>query len=418
MSDFIKKYKHGDAVFRVLNVDNINRIIDVLVKIKGDGCLIEKPVDAEGRNWRIIFDRRRSDTQQSGGDFPADDTKPMDYLIRFVGGVKRESQYGDLLAQTDFKITGASNQWIRDTMLPLGYCYLTFTTSGGDVTTAKATDNVSTGFSLKAQRKNAGRLYRLAHGNQYAAFIRKGDGNSIQIDFENYADAPAYILRQWNTDNNYTSIPKSVFENGGGDYAFMHYDTYLGENETAVTHPHEIKFAQMNKAFFQDFVFHVSEIAKEVIEDNLCQLVLYDFLETWRYHVATQLDNPDGVPYAGTPGANHGGWVRIDRIDGLADWDDFSQFLQDCQALHDRVFSSPFSTVEDGIAACATLKQLLESLKAQLDDYGDSLAEWQAELDNAATALPSITSAIDALESTATSQEARVENLKRIIGNS
>ncbi len=123
MENYIQKYKHGDALFRVLSVDNINRIIDVLVNIKGDGCLIEKPCNAEGRNWKIIGDDKQSDTPKEGANEDPEEPKPLDYLIRFVGGNPRESQYGDWAAQTDFKaVQNASGEWLRDTMLPLGDC--------------------------------------------------------------------------------------------------------------------------------------------------------------------------------------------------------------------------------------------------------------------------------------------------------
>ena len=170
MESFIKKFKDGDAVFRVLGVDNVNRIIDVLVNIRGDGCEIQKPTNADGRGWKILVDGKHSDMPTPDMEASVgEDPKPLDYLIRFVADVPRESQYGDWAAQTDFNVAGASQEWLLDTMVPLGYCYLSFTTSGGSTTTSARADGLSTGFSLKAQRKAAGQMYRLAHGNQYAA---------------------------------------------------------------------------------------------------------------------------------------------------------------------------------------------------------------------------------------------------------
>ncbi len=420
MENYIQKYKHGDAVFKVLSVDNLNRIIDVLVGIKGDGCLIEKPTNAEGRNWKIIVDDRQSDTPKEGANADPEEPKPLDYLIRFVGGNPRESQYGDWAAQTDFKVVqNASGEWLRDTLLPLGYCYLTFTQSGASTTTSARADNISTGFSIKAQRKKGAedKLYRLLHGNQYAAMMRQGDNNSIQIDCKEYAQGPAYILREWNTDNNYITIPLANITSGA--YAFLHYDTYLTPGKKLIEEPHEIKFATLNKAFFEDVVFFVSNIAKYVIDDELCGIVLGPILNVYQWHAMCRNYNREELPYAATPGTenfpDHGGWIHLDDIPGLGDFDDLQGLLAEVRAMYNRVFSSPVTDVETNIQAYQAITQRIDGIIDQIEAYGDELSAWNNDLDAALLTLQDAASELDGLEAYAADEEARVAALKRII---
>ena len=414
MESFIKKFKQGDAVFRVLGVDNVNRIIDVLVGIRGDGCMIEKPTNAEGRNWKIVLDGQHTDIPNPDMEAATgEDPKPLDYLIRFVADVPRESQYGDWRAQTDFKGAAVSNEWLKETMVPVGYCYLTFNTSGASTTTSAGADGISTGFSIKAQRKNAGVMYRLLHGNQYAAMMRQGDGNSLQIDVKNYAAGPAPILREWNTDDNYITIPLANLTSGA--YAFLHYDTYLTPGKKLIEEPHEIKFATLNRYFFEDVVFHVTNILKYAIEDELCGIVLGLILQVYQWHSMCRNYNVNDIPYAATPGepgSRHGGWVCLDALEGLADFGDLKQLLSDVRTLYARVNGSPLGDVEQNIADYAALKTRLEGLLEDAEDYADQLSAWDAAVDADLQSLYTSQVEIADLEATATNQEARVEALK------
>lgn len=417
MDTYLRKFNHGDAVFRVLNVDNINRIIDILIGIRGEGCEIQKPTNADGRNWKIVVDGAHSDAPWPNvEDYKGEDPKPLDYLVRIVADVPRESQYGDFAAQTDFKWqANASAQWLLDTMLPLGYCYLTFTPTGGSTTTSARADGIASGFSLKAARKNDGKLYRLAHGNQHAAMMRDGDGNSIQIDVSKYANGPAYILREWNTDNNYISIPESAITN----YAFLHYDTYLEPGKTLIQQPHEIKFATFNRYFFEDVVFHVTEVLKTIIDDDLCGIVLDLILEVWRWHAMCKGYNNDGIPFAATPGdegSRHGGWVALSALPGMADFDDLKQLLADVQALYARMTGAPLGDVESNITAFQALKTRIDGLISDAQDYADELAAWDSQLDADLLTLQNVQSEVDGLESIATDEERRVDALKQALG--
>ena len=423
MIDFIQKYKHGDAVFKVLNVDNINRIIDVLVNIKGDGCLIEKPVNAEGRNWKIIFDQRQSDTPSGGaeGDGEAEDKRPLDYLIRFVAGNPRESQYGDFAAQTDFGPTAnVSAQWLRDTMIPLGYGYLTFTSTGGEANTSKRADSLAGGFSLKAGYKGAGKLYRLAHGNQYAAMMMQGDGNSIQIDVKNYPNAPTYILREWNTDDNYITIPKSAFEAETNAYDFFTYDTYLPSGQRRIDHPAEIKFANLTKAFFDDLVVFVSTITIEQIDIYLCELVMrYCFThgEFTKYHWKCLTTDSFCLGTPGEPGMNGGGWMPLGDLaeaGGAADADDLADLLEAVRQLAAKV--DGWANIQSLMSDCDDLLDQISQIAASFTAYEQSLAAWDAALDAAITSLRQTATELDRMDATATSQRARVDALMQALG--
>ena len=411
MIEYIRKHKRGEAVFRVLEVDNVNRIIDVLVNIRGDGCTIEKPTNAEGRNWKIIFDGKQSDTPREGGNEDPEDPKPLDYLIRFVSDVPRESQYGDWAAQTDFNaVANASQEWMRDTVLPLGYCYITFTPAGASVTTSARADGIASGFSLKAQRKNGVRLYRLAHANHHAAMMMQGDDNSIQVDVKNYPAAPAYILRQWNTDKNYITIPESAFGRDDSGYDFLTYDTYLPSGQRRIDHPAEIKFAAMNKSFFQDIVFEVTEIVKQVIDDYLCDIVFQHIL-TWldEYHAMCKNYNQDGLPYVAVPGGRHGGWIHLSDVEGLADFDDLQDLLAEVRTWHGKVTALDVA----GLTRTADdLLSIIDGVEDDLTDYADALSLHVNDLDAVITSLNQVSSELGRLESVADSQEARVEALK------
>ena len=419
METYIKKFKSGDAIFRVLNVDNLNRIIDVLVGLRGDGCEIQKPTNADGRNWKIVVDGVHTDMPNPEFDAKAgEDPKPLDYLVRIVSGEPRESQYGDFAVQTDFKwVANASAEWLIATMLSLGYCYLTFTPSGGSTTSSAHADGISSGFSIKAQRKHDGKLYRLTHGNQHAAMMREGDGNSVQIDVENYATGPSYILRQWNTDDNYISIPAANVASGA--YAFLHYDTYLEPGKTLIQQPHEIKFATLNRYFFEDVVFKVTEVLKNVIDDDLCSIVLSQILQVYRWHAMCRGYNNDGIPFAATPGdgnSHHGGWVALSALEGMADFSDLKQLLADAQALYARVNDSPLDDVEQNISAFAALKTRIDGLISDAEDYADELAAWDSALDADILTLQAAQTDIGGLEAIATDEERRVNALKQALG--
>ena len=53
---FINLFKPGDPVRNVANVEDHNRVANILNDLKGIGCRIQKPVNGEGRGWTIIVD--------------------------------------------------------------------------------------------------------------------------------------------------------------------------------------------------------------------------------------------------------------------------------------------------------------------------------------------------------------------------
>ena len=53
---YIKKFKAGDPVRAVSNVEDHNRIANIWNTIEGIGCRIHKPLNGDGRGWAIIVD--------------------------------------------------------------------------------------------------------------------------------------------------------------------------------------------------------------------------------------------------------------------------------------------------------------------------------------------------------------------------
>lgn len=424
--NYIMGANHGDAIFRVLNVDNINRIIDVLVQIKGDGCHIEKPTNAEGRNWKIILDGKLSDTPIPGSNDDPDSPLPLDYLIRFVSDAPRKSQKGDFMAQTDFVLRGASAEWLRDTMIPLGYCYIAFDYRGGVSTTSnQAQDNVGTGFKLKAQLRSGDKLYRLAHGNQHFAMLRRGDSVSIDVDVSNYSYGPAYILHGWNTDNNYITISKSDLV-AGNAYAFLAYDTYLPDGATdaqgnpttpalsrRLDHPAEIKFSSMNKAFFDDLVFRIANVTRTVIEDNVTNIIAAGLPYLFIFH---RHSPPSVYPSAATPpsiGGPAGGWIGLNEIPGIADADDVAQLIANIDALHAQVMAWDVDAAIDG---CDQLMERIEGFVDDIESKHAAMLQADAVIDEAIASLEQTAAELTRLENVATAQEQRIAALKQALG--
>ena len=53
---YIKKFKSEDPLRAVGNVEDHNRIANILNTIEGIGCRIHKPLNGDGRGWAIIVD--------------------------------------------------------------------------------------------------------------------------------------------------------------------------------------------------------------------------------------------------------------------------------------------------------------------------------------------------------------------------
>jgi hypothetical protein len=64
---FIQLFKKGDPARAVSNVTDHNRVANILNDLGGYGCRIEKPVNGEGRGWKIIVDGVSSDVPMDTG---------------------------------------------------------------------------------------------------------------------------------------------------------------------------------------------------------------------------------------------------------------------------------------------------------------------------------------------------------------
>jgi hypothetical protein len=68
---FIRLFKKGDPARLVANVQDHNRLGNIVNDLSGVGCRIEKPVNGEGRGWKVVVDGRTSDVPLPGDWSPA-----------------------------------------------------------------------------------------------------------------------------------------------------------------------------------------------------------------------------------------------------------------------------------------------------------------------------------------------------------
>ena len=129
--------------------------------------------------------------------------------------------------------------------------------------------------------------------------------------------------------------------------------------------------------------------------------------------------NREELPYAATPGTenfpDHGGWIHLDDIPGLGDFDDLQDLLTAVRDLYNRVFSSPVSDVESNIQAYQNITARIDGIIEQIEAYGDEIALWNNALDDVLLSLQNSASELDGLEAYAADEEERVAALKRII---
>ena len=90
-------FKRGDPLRKVANHTQANRIANVLLDIKGVGCRIEKPTNADGRGWKVIVD--------GSSDEPFPDDTPS-----FFGLENGTYQYEVL----SWKADGSTDSWQAD----------------------------------------------------------------------------------------------------------------------------------------------------------------------------------------------------------------------------------------------------------------------------------------------------------------
>jgi len=85
---FIRLFKKGDPARLVSNVQDHNRIGNIVNDLQGVGCRIDKPVNGEGRGWRIIVGDGTSDIQTTDldPDFTPPDYKEIKIITDDLGG--------------------------------------------------------------------------------------------------------------------------------------------------------------------------------------------------------------------------------------------------------------------------------------------------------------------------------------------
>lgn len=91
LGTFFRRVGFGRALNKLASLYNLTRVFNVLEDIQGVNCRIEKPVDAEGRGWRIIVD--------GSGDEAPPDGKPPPWSSSAV----HFGDTADAKEQTDWK---------------------------------------------------------------------------------------------------------------------------------------------------------------------------------------------------------------------------------------------------------------------------------------------------------------------------
>ena len=115
--NWLKTFRRNDPLRKVCNVRQMNRIANILNNIEGVGCRVIKPTDAEGRNWKIIFNGSDLDIPPPGdGDSSSFDmtTRAFGYALSsasvtiYPGSIRIHGIGQWTTSETDVSLSGAT----------------------------------------------------------------------------------------------------------------------------------------------------------------------------------------------------------------------------------------------------------------------------------------------------------------------
>lgn len=89
--NWLQRFKGGDPVRKTAGATHQNRISNILNDVRGIGCRVVKPTNAEGRNWKIIVDGS------------SDEELPEGYVNPFASSLPRWDQVLDAATGTDMQ---------------------------------------------------------------------------------------------------------------------------------------------------------------------------------------------------------------------------------------------------------------------------------------------------------------------------
>jgi hypothetical protein len=89
--NWLQRFKGGDPVRKTAGATHQNRISNILNDMRGVGCRVVKPTNAEGRNWKIIVDGS------------SDEELPEGYVDPFASSIPRWDQVLDAATDTDMQ---------------------------------------------------------------------------------------------------------------------------------------------------------------------------------------------------------------------------------------------------------------------------------------------------------------------------
>jgi hypothetical protein len=89
--NWLQRFKGGDPVRKTAGATHQNRISNILNDVRGIGCRVVKPTNAEGRNWKIIVDGS------------SDEELPEGYVNPFASSLPRWDQVLDAAVSTEIQ---------------------------------------------------------------------------------------------------------------------------------------------------------------------------------------------------------------------------------------------------------------------------------------------------------------------------
>lgn len=127
---FLRKLKRGEPLSQEATSTLLNRIYTILEGIAGEGCRVDKPLDANGLGWRVIIDGFNSDVEQGG-------RIPMPFELVYVDGtwrvwIKDAEVYLNNLPCTKHSSLDAEGAYTSTAFAPSQtvYLYITQQTNG------------------------------------------------------------------------------------------------------------------------------------------------------------------------------------------------------------------------------------------------------------------------------------------------
>ena len=108
-------YRAGEPIRHLCNPVERNRVNNILQDIQGVGCRIEKPVNDEGKGWKIVVDGSSDETPPDDYEFPSGTINLDEISIDFNTG--SEVEINDWSTEAT---TRTESMWLHDERITNG----------------------------------------------------------------------------------------------------------------------------------------------------------------------------------------------------------------------------------------------------------------------------------------------------------